>query len=76
MYPRPYEEWLQYDFDLLNVCDGLLRLSSKYEPWNYIQSESPGANREIEYIQKLNKPVFYNKPDSYNWGKYVWNRNT
>jgi len=36
--PRPYEFWMSWDFDLLDRCDMMLRLSG----------ESPGADREAE----------------------------
>jgi hypothetical protein len=46
--PVSYEDWLAYDFSWIDVCDGLLR----------IPGDSPGADREWEYAQSINKPTF------------------
>ena len=48
MSPRPYEEWLELDLDMLERCDALVR----------IQGESPGADREEAYADILKIPVF------------------
>lgn len=49
-YKPTYERWLQYDFELIRRCDALFRISG----------ESPGADKEVAYARKINKPV-YNK---------------
>lgn len=49
VYPSSYEDWMIYDFAWIERCDSLLRLPG----------ESSGADREIEHIKKLGKPVFY-----------------
>lgn len=45
--PLPYEEWMAYDFDVLEMADGLVRLPG----------ESPGAEREIDHANTIGVPV-------------------
>jgi len=47
--PHPYEYWLQMDFEWLKRVDCILRL----------QGESKGADKEVEYMKKLGKPVYF-----------------
>lgn len=47
--PRPYESWMAYDFDVIEHCDGLVR----------IPGESAGADREVDHAESLGLPVFY-----------------
>jgi hypothetical protein len=47
--PKHYQVWCAYDLVWVEACDCLLR----------IPGESSGADKEIEYALKLNKPVFY-----------------
>lgn len=44
---RPYEEWLEMDFELISRCDALLRL----------EGESLGADREVVEATRLGIPV-------------------
>lgn len=48
--PQPYEHWLDYDRCLLRRCDAITR----------IKGESPGADKEIELMRELRKPVLWN----------------
>ena len=45
---QPYEDWMAYDFDVIERCDALVRL----------EGESPGADREVDEAQRLGLPVF------------------
>jgi hypothetical protein len=47
--PRPYEDWMAYDFGWLKACDCLFRL----------RGESSGADREVAEAHRLGIPVFY-----------------
>lgn len=47
--PRGYEEWMRFDFVWLGKCDALLR----------IPGISPGADREVERMTELGRPIFY-----------------
>lgn len=48
VHPRPYEQWLAYDRELLAHCDALHR----------INGESPGADAEVALAHALGIPVF------------------
>lgn len=47
--PRPYEAWLDYDLDVIERCDALLRLPG----------ESAGADIEHQRANTLAIPVFH-----------------
>ena len=48
--PRPYQDWLDLDFEWLKVCDCVLRL----------EGESKGADQEVELAKSLGIKVIYN----------------
>lgn len=50
---RPYEDWMELDFEWLKVCDGVLRIPGK----------SSGADREILLAHEKDIPVFWSIPD-------------
>ena len=45
---RHYEEWMAYDFDVIENCAALLALPG----------DSPGRDSEVEFANKLGLPVF------------------
>lgn len=47
--PHPYQDWLDYDMEWLNVCHAVLRLAGA----------SSGADAEVVEARKLSIPVFY-----------------
>ena len=49
MFPRPYEDWLKYDFEWVEACDCVLRLPG----------ESKGGDLEVEHAEKNGIKVFY-----------------
>ena len=51
--PKTHEDWLQHDFALIAVCDGVLRL----------KGESVGADREIEYAKGIGVDTFEHEYD-------------
>ena len=53
VHPRPYQDWLDLDFEWIKSCDCLLRLAG----------ESKGADLEVEFALKNNMPVFYSVED-------------
>jgi len=60
--PRPYEEWMHFDFDMIHHCDALLR----------IPGESNGADREAALADELDIPVFYEVDDVIDWATNGW----
>jgi hypothetical protein len=69
IFPRPYKDWIEYDLALLNRYDACWRLGVVNEKLNYSQYDSSGADGEVEEFKKLNKPVFFNKKDLYQWAE-------
>lgn len=49
-HPKPYEDWIEIDFELIRRCDVVLRL-----PGN-----SEGADREVAFAEKIGRLVIYN----------------
>jgi len=48
-FPRPYEDWMRVDLEMICRCDVLLRL----------EGESPGADREVAHSLSLGIPVVH-----------------
>lgn len=42
-------------------------LDAKFEELDYFQSESSGADGEVEFCEKKGIPVFTNIPNLYGW---------
>jgi hypothetical protein len=68
LFPRPYEDWINYDQAMLRLYDCCLRLTASLTYINYCQSESSGADAEVQTFLRMDKPVFYSIPDLYKWG--------
>jgi hypothetical protein len=67
VFPRPYQEWIDYDQALLHLYDACLRLAAEIPHLNYKQWESNGADNEVKTFQRLSKPVFHSVADLYAW---------
>jgi hypothetical protein len=67
LFPRPYEDWIDYDHAMLRLYDCCLRLSVSFPSLNYYQKESTGADAEVETFKKLGKPVFFSVDELYEW---------
>jgi hypothetical protein len=66
-YPRPYEDWMEYDLALLTKVDALLRLCATNALTGYKQYVSSGADAEVEFCLSRGIPVFYTTYDLYVW---------
>jgi hypothetical protein len=53
VFPKPYDEWLRIDKEMLKVCNAVLRLPG----------ESKGADQEEALALMLNIPIYYNIED-------------
>lgn len=64
--PRPYQDWMDYDEEVVRRCDAMLRLSG----------ESSGADREVNQFRSLGKPVFFSREALAAWAfqKPLWTR--
>jgi hypothetical protein len=68
MFPRPYQDWVQYDLDIIPRFDACLRLNAT-GPNGYHVSESSGADGEVARCCELGKPVFYSNEALYEWAR-------
>jgi hypothetical protein len=48
-FPRPYEDWMLVDLEMISRCDVLLRM----------EGESSGADREVAHALSIGIPVVY-----------------
>jgi hypothetical protein len=67
VFPRPYQDWIDYDLALLARYDACLRLDAIVQELNYCVSESSGADGEVKFFQEVGKPVFYHTDHLYEW---------
>lgn len=54
--PRPYDEWMELDKELISVCDAMLKIG-----------DSPGADEEERYAKELGIPVLYSLKELEDW---------
>ena len=67
LFPRPYNDWIEYDKALLKTCDACLRLAAEIPELNYLQGISAGADAEAECFRRLGRPVFLSLEELYEW---------
>lgn len=67
LFPRPYQDWIDYDQEMLRLYDSCLRLDAELTEPPYIQRESLGADAEVEAFRKFGKPVFFSIEGLYEW---------
>ena len=71
IYPRSYEDWIEYDQAMLRLYDCCLRLDADLNcpktQFSYRESKSSGADAEVATFKKHGKPVFYSIDDLYKW---------
>ena len=60
--PRPYQDWIDLDLEIVRRCDACLRLSAicpMRDGTEYVQAESSGADGEVAAFREMGKPVFF-----------------
>ena len=60
-FPRPYQDWINLDLEVIQRCDACLRLTALHvyaDGSLYQQRESSGADGEVAECLRLGKPVF------------------
>jgi hypothetical protein len=67
LFPRPYEDWIRYDQEMLCCYDVCLRLEATLPALDYQQNESSGADAEVKEFVRKGKMVFYSIEDLYAW---------
>ena len=73
VHPRPYQDWIDYDLELLDIIgtsdtpSAVLRLDATFPAIGYHQAESSGADNEVHHMANLGRPVFFSIEDLYDW---------
>ena len=67
LFPRPYQDWINYTQAMLKLYDCCLRLSTTLPHMGYDVSESPGADAKVETFRRLDKPMFFSIDELYRW---------
>lgn len=67
LFPRPYEDWVEYDQAMLHLYDCCLRLPATNTALNYSMHDSAGADAEVEAFRRMQKPVFTSMEDLLSW---------
>ena len=71
-HPRRYQDWIDYDNELISRCDVCLRMAAAVGVQGggvYYQNESLGADDEVAFFLRLGKPVFYSITELEAWLK-------
>ena len=69
-FPRPYQDWINLDLEVIQRCDACLRLAASHVYADcslYYQSESSGADGEVAESLRLGRPVFYSVEEVAEW---------
>ena len=59
--PRPYQDWIALDLEVIQRCDACLRLGASHDYADgstYRQFDSSGADGEVDEFNRLGRPVF------------------
>jgi hypothetical protein len=67
VFPRPYQDWIDYDKALLKLYDACLRVNPNFPQLKYSETKSSGADGEVEHFISVGKPVFYSIADLHAW---------
>jgi hypothetical protein len=67
LFPRRYQDWIDYDQAMLRLYDCCLRLNADIPQVGYAESQSFGADKEVDTFTKLKKPVFKTIEELYLW---------
>lgn len=67
VFPRPYEDWIRYDQEMLRIYDCCVRLNAAKPSINYYQEESAGADAEVKTFKEQGKPVFFSLEELFIW---------
>jgi len=67
LFPRPYNDWIEYDQAMLDLYDCCLRIKAEILQLGYEESDSKGADAEVQTFLQRGKPVFYSVEELYQW---------
>lgn len=60
--PMEYEDWMEYDAEMVSRCDVLFRM----------EGESSGADREVAQARELGTPIVYSIVELNAWRTEDW----
>lgn len=71
LFPRHYQDWIEYDLSILHKFDACYRMLAEVNrgKLSYRVSESSGADGEVARFVADGKPVFYSLDELYDWAK-------
>lgn len=69
VFPRKYQDWIDYDLAMLERYDACVRLTAELSDLGYSVVESSGADGEVAAFLQMSKPIFYSLEDCYAWAK-------
>lgn len=60
-FPRPYQDWINYDIEILETggFDACLRVPAINHALGYREEQSSGADGEVQWFLDRGLPVFY-----------------
>jgi hypothetical protein len=64
-HPDKYENWMNYDLDLIEHCDGVYVTNTEVGDYIQLAADSKGVKMEIKHALENTIPVWYNKKDMY-----------
>jgi hypothetical protein len=67
VFPRKYQDWIDYDLALLDRYDACIRLDAVVPELDYKSTESSSADGEAAAFAAMGKPVFRSVEDCYAW---------
>jgi hypothetical protein len=68
--PRPYQDWINLDLEIVQRCDACLRLTASHEyadGTTYRQAESSGADGEVAEFRRRGKTILYSIREVADW---------
>lgn len=69
IFPRPYQDWVDYDKAFLHLYDACLRVNPKYPDLRYGEKKSAGSDGEVAFFRANGKRVFYSIDKLNAWAK-------
>lgn len=69
IFPRLYQDWVDYDNAFLKLYDACLRVNPDYPELCYNETRSTGAEKEVASFEAMGKPVFYSIEGLYLWAE-------
>lgn len=62
VFPRPYNDWIDYGLAMLGRCDAVLSLDATFiwpDGTTYLETQSNGREMEEAYAKRRGLPIYY-----------------